>query len=80
MNEQFTRQAQDMFNAFSGSRGTPIPENVQAFAEDSVAKSREAYHQFNAVAKNGAKVIEEVVLAAQAGAKAIGEKDRKSVV
>lgn len=71
MNEQFTRQAQEMFNA---ARDAKIPENFQALAEDNVARSREAYQHFNTVAKDGAKVVEEVVLTAQAGAKAIGEK------
>jgi len=71
MNEQFTRQAQDMFNA---AREAKIPENIQAMAEDGVAKTREAYQKLNSAAKDGAKVVEEVMLAAQAGAKAIGEK------
>lgn len=71
MNEQFTRQAQDMFKAAQNGR---IPENFQAMAEDGVAKTREAYQKLNTAAKDSAKVVEEVVLAAQAGAKAIGDK------
>jgi phasin len=71
MNEQFTRQAQDMFKAAQDAR---IPENFQAMAEDSVAKTREAYQKLNAVAKDGAKAVEEVMLTAQASAKAFGEK------
>jgi phasin len=71
MNEQFTRQAQEMFNVAKDAR---IPENMQAFAEESVAKTREAYEKFSTVAKDGAAALEEVVLASQAGAKAIGEK------
>ena len=71
MNEQFTRQAQDMFNAAKDAR---IPENVQAFAEDSVAKTRDAYVKISAVAQDGAKVMEEVMVASHAGAKALGEK------
>ena len=50
------------------------PAAVQAFAEESVAKTREAFSRMNATAKDNAKLIEEVVMAAQAGAKAIGEK------
>ena len=69
--DQFTRQAQDMFNAAKEAR---IPENVQAIAEEGVAKTREAYSKISAVAKDNAKVVEEVLLAAQAGAKSIGEK------
>lgn len=71
MNEQFTRQAQDMFKVAQDGK---IPENLQAFAEDSVTKSREAYHKFQSAAKDSAKVVEDVVLVAQAGAKAFGEK------
>ncbi len=71
MNEQFTRTAQDMFAAAKDAR---IPENIQAIAEDGVQKSREAYYKMNTVAKDGAKVVEEVMLATQAGAKALGEK------
>ena len=50
MNEQFTRQAQDMFNAAKDAR---IPENLQAMAEDGVQKSREAYYKMSAAAKDG---------------------------
>lgn len=71
MNEQFTRQAQEMFAAAKDAR---IPENVQAFAEESVAKTREAYSKMSAVAQDGVKVMEQVMLATHAGAKSIGEK------
>lgn len=71
MNEQFTRQAQEIFNAAKDAR---IPENVQAFAEESVAKTREAYVKMASVAKDGVKVVEDVVLATHAGAKSIGDK------
>jgi len=71
MNDQFTRQAQDMFNAAKDAR---IPENMQVFAEESVAKTREAYAKMATATKDGVKVVEDVVLAAHAGAKSIGEK------
>ena len=71
MNEQFTRQAQDMFRA---AQDTRIPESFQAMAEDGVSKSREAYQKIQTAAKDNVKVVEEVVIATQAGAKAIGEK------
>lgn len=71
MNDQFTRQAQDMFAAAKDAR---IPENVQAMAEEGVVKTREAFTKINSVAKDNAKATEEVMLAAHAGAKAIGEK------
>ena len=45
-----------------------------AFAEDAIAKSRDAYHKLTSLAKDNAKVAEEVMLTTQAGAKSIGEK------
>ena len=39
-----------------------------------VIKTREAYSKMTAAAKDGAKVLEDVMLASHAGAKAIGEK------
>jgi hypothetical protein len=71
MNDQFTRQAQEMFAAAKDAR---IPENVQAFAEDSVAKTREAYSKMNAAAQDGVKAMQEIVVAAQSGAKTFSEK------
>ena len=71
MNEQFTRQAQEIFNAAKDAR---IRQNVQAFAEESVAKTRDAYQKLNTAAKDNAKVMEEVMLNAHAGARALGEK------
>ena len=71
INDQFTRQAQDMFNAAKDAR---IPENVQHMAEEGVVKTREAYQKMNAVTKDGVKVMEDVLLTAHAGAKTLGEK------
>src|SRR5262245_34939123 len=71
VNEQFARHAQDMFNVAKDVR---IPETMQAFAEDSVAKTREAYAKINSAAKDGIKIAEDVFHAAQEGAKTIGEK------
>ena len=71
MNEQFTRQAQDMFRAAQDAR---IPESLQAMAEDGVAKTREAVQKMQSATKDNAKVVEDLVLAAQASAKAIGDK------
>lgn len=71
MNDAFTRQAQEMFNAAKDAR---IPENVQHMAEEGILRTREAYDKLSAVAKDGVKVTEEVVLAMHAGARAIGEK------
>ena len=67
----FTRQAQEMFTA---GKDAKVPENISAFAEDAVAKSRDAFHKMSAAAKDQAKVVEGVLLTTQAGAKSIGEK------
>jgi hypothetical protein len=69
--QDFTRQAQEMFSA---GKDAKVPENISAFAEDAVAKSREVYQKVSAAAKDNAKVAEEVMLTAQAGAKSIGDK------
>ena len=71
MTDQFTRQAQEIFAAAKEAR---IPDNVQAIVENSVAKTREAYSTMNSAAKDGVKVLEDVMVAAHARAKTIGEK------
>ena len=77
MNEQFTNQAQAMFDAAKDAR---FPEGIQSFAQDSIEKSREAYGKLNDAAQEGAKVVEEVMLASQAGAKTLGEKMVRNTV
>ncbi|MEI9898855.1 MAG: phasin family protein [Hyphomicrobium sp.] len=59
---------------FAAAKDARIPENVQAFAEESVAKTRDAYAKINAATQDHVKAVEEIVLAAQAGAKTFGEK------
>ena len=71
MNEQFARQAEQFFNVAKEVR---MPENVQALVADGVAKTREVYEKATSVAKDQAKVAEEMMLASQAGAKSIGTK------
>ncbi len=71
MNDQFKRQAEQFMNAAKDAR---IPENVQAFAIDSVTKSREAFDKISHVAQDQAKVAEDLMIATQAGAKTIGGK------
>jgi len=71
MNDQFKRQAEQFMNAAKDAR---IPEQFQAFAEDSVNKGREAFDKVASAAKDQAKVAEDVILATQAGAKTIGSK------
>lgn len=69
MTQQFNPQ-----ELFAAAKDARIPENVQAFAEDSVAKTKEVYTKLNSAAKDNAKVLEDVFVAAHAGAKSIGEK------
>lgn len=71
MNDQFARQAEQFFNV---AKEVKMPENVQAMVADGVAKTREAYEKASSVAKDQAKVAEEIMLAGQAGAKSIGTK------
>jgi phasin len=71
MTESFARQAREMFGDGKDAR---IPDNVHAFAEEGIAKTREAYQKINTVAKDSAKVLEQAVLTAQAGATVLGEK------
>lgn len=71
----FTRQTQEFFSAAKEAR---IPEQVQVIAEDSVAKARETYGKLTTVARDGVKVLEEVIDTAQAGAKTIGDKVLKN--
>ena len=71
MNETFARQAHAMLDAATHA---PIPATVQSFAEESLTKSRGAYEKVSALAKDNAKVVEELLGAAQAKAKTIGEK------
>jgi phasin len=71
MNEHFKRQAEQFMNAAKDAR---IPENMQAFAIEGVAKSREAFEKINAAAQDHAKAAEDVLIATQAGAKTIGAK------
>lgn len=76
MNDQFTRQAQEIFAAAKDAR---IPENIQAIAEDGVAKTREAFDKLQTVSKDNVKTIENVMLTAQAGARTLGEKVLRNV-
>lgn len=71
MNEHFTRQAEQFFNAAKEAR---VPENVQAMVVDGVTKTREVYEKAASVARDQAKVAEDMVLSGQASAKNLGSK------
>jgi phasin len=68
INEQFIKQAEKLM------QDARLPENLQVFAQDSVAKSREAFTKLAAAAADQAKVVESVTAEAQVGARALGEK------
>ena len=68
MNEQFIRQAEKMF------QDARLPENFQTFAQDSVAKSRQAFTKIAAAAADQAKAVETVAAEAQLSVRTLGEK------
>ena len=51
-----------------------LPENMLLFAQDSVAKSREAFTRIASAAADQAKVVEAVAAEAQVSARTLGEK------
>ena len=71
MNEHIKRQAEEFMNA---AKAAKIPENIQALAQEGVAKSQEAFETLTAAAKDQAKVAEDFALATQAGIKSISAK------
>jgi len=71
MNEQFARHAEQFMDA---AKAAKIPENVQAFAEQGVSRSQEAFATLSTAAQDQMKAAEELALATQAGFKSIGSK------
>jgi phasin len=71
MNEHFTRQAEQFMDA---AKAAKIPQNIQAFAEEGVTRSKEAFETLSAAAKDQVSAAEELALATQAGFKSIGRK------
>ncbi len=71
MNEHIARQAQEMLAA---AAKTEVPTEVRALAQETVAKAREAYCKWSSGARQGARALEEVMLAAQTGVRIIGAK------
>lgn len=75
MNEQFVKQAEEMMQAAQQvANDVRMPENLQALAEDGVAKSREAYERMTAVAKGSSKAAEEFATVAQTGVRTLSEQ------
>ncbi len=71
MNDQIKQKTEQFMNDAKEGR---IPENVQTFAKEGVEKTREAYDRFSSLAKDQAKVSEDILKATQDGAKAISSK------
>lgn len=71
MREQAARQFEQMLTFAKDAR---IPENFQAFSEESLAKARETYSKFNTTAKDNVKALEDLFQSAQANAKEFGQK------
>ena len=71
MKNDFATQAEDFMRNAGDVR---VPEQMQHFAEDSVAKTREAYAKMTVVAQDAQKAMAEVSTVATQGAKTLGEK------
>lgn len=71
MNDHIKRTAEEFMNA---AKAAKIPENIQALAQEGVAKSQVAFETLTAAAKDQAKVAEDFALATHAGIKSISAK------
>jgi hypothetical protein len=71
MNDQMRKQAEQLMKA---AQDVAVPENLQAMAQQGVARTREAYAKAATAAKDNAKVLETVAAEAQVGARAISDK------
>lgn len=71
MKNDFNAQADDFLRSAADIK---VPESVQHFAEDSVAKTREAYAKFTTVAQDTQSALAEVAGVTTQSAKTLGEK------
>lgn len=71
MTQPLTHQAFEVFNSMQVAR---LPENVQASVVESIAKARQTHANLVAAAKENMQAVEEVMLATQSGARALGDK------
>lgn len=71
MSNTFANQAEDFMRNAADVR---VPEQFQHFAEDSVAKSRQAYAKMTVVAQDTQKALAEVSATAAQNTKTLGEK------
>lgn len=70
MIDKVNQQAQEMLEAVAKLE---VPAKVRAMAEESVTKAREVNAKWNKASSIGASVLEETVLATQAGFKRVAE-------
>ena len=71
MKNDFNNQAEDFLR---NAADVKVPESMQHFAEDSVAKTREAYSKMTVAAQDAQKALSEVTTTAAASAKTLGDK------
>ena len=71
MKNDFNAQADEFLRSAADVK---VPESVQHFAEDSVAKTREAYAKMTVAAQETQKAMAEVAGTATLSAKTLGEK------
>ena len=71
MKNDFNSQAEDFLR---NAADVKVPESMQHFAEDSVAKTREAYSKITVAAQDAQKAMAEVTTAATQSAKTLGDK------
>ena len=71
MNQHVGKQMEEMLNAAKEAR---IPENMQAFAQEGVARTREAYEKLTAASEDGVKAATDVLTTAQKGMHLLGAK------
>lgn len=76
MTDQWKREAKEMFLAAKNAR---VPENLSVLAEDVIAKSREAFDQFQSASKDSTRSLETVIQTAHDGTRTIGEKVLRNI-
>ena len=68
---QFSKQADEFMSA---AREVRVPESVQALAEDSIERTRDAYSKLTSVTKEAAMAMTEVADLAQVNVKTLGDR------
>jgi len=71
MNEQFTKQTEDMMKAMKDIK---VPENFQVVTEEGITKTREAFEKVSVAAKDSTKAVEDFSDVATKNAKKVTDK------